>query len=84
MVITYKVYVLVLQILMNIWFLFFTLDKIVFSCHCKRHDPFKDKEEKNQFELVQFFGYFQPSSEIYHGNNLRISSLFSSEEDDLK
>ncbi|CAH1723013.1 unnamed protein product [Aphis gossypii] len=58
-------------------------DKIVFSCHCKRHDPFKDKEEKNQFELVQFFGYFQPSSEIYHGNNLRISSLFSSEEDDL-
>ncbi|XP_025201591.1 circadian locomoter output cycles protein kaput-like isoform X2 [Melanaphis sacchari] len=58
-------------------------DQIVFSCHCKRHDPFKDKEEKNQYELVQFFGYFQPSSEIYHGNNLRISSPFNSEEDDL-
>ncbi|XP_060863829.1 circadian locomoter output cycles protein kaput-like [Metopolophium dirhodum] len=60
-------------------------DQIVFSCHCKRHDPFKDKEEineKNQFELVQFFGYFQPSSEIYHGDNHRVSSPFSSEEDD--
>ncbi|NP_001164531.1 clock [Acyrthosiphon pisum] len=60
-------------------------DRIVFSCHCKRHDPFKDKEEineKNQFELVQFFGYFQPSSEIYHGDNLKMSSPFNSDEDD--
>lgn len=73
--------------ILNVCLFKFVLDQIVFSCHCKRHDPFKDKEEineKNQFELVQFFGYFQPSSEMYQGDNLRTSSPFSSEEDDQK
>lgn len=59
----------------------------MFSCHCKRHDPFKDKEdvnEKNQFELVQFFGYFRPSSEIFQGDNSGILSPCSSEDDDQK
>lgn len=60
-------------------------DQIVFSCHCKIHDPFKEEiNEKNQFELVQFVGYFRPSSEIFHGDTSGVLSPYSSEDDDQK
>jgi len=68
-------------------FICFIIDQVVFTCHCKRYDPFKDKEEttdKNHYELVQFFGYFRPSSEIFHGDNSGILSPYSSEDDDQK
>lgn len=81
-------FVSVLQILIFKYRLvYFFTDKIVFSCHCKRHDPFKDKDEineKNEFELVQFFGYFRPSSEIFQGDNSGLLSPYISEDDDQK
>jgi len=67
--------------------MYFILEQIVFSCHCKRLNPFKDKEEineKNQFELVQFFGYFRPSSQIFHKDSNGVLSPYSSEDDDQK
>lgn len=59
----------------------------MFSCHCKRHDLFKDKEEineKNQLELVQFFGYFRPSNEMFHGDSSGVLSPYTSEDDSKK
>lgn len=65
----------------------FVSDQILFTCHCKRHDPFKEKDEindKNQYELVQFFGYFRPSSEIFRGDKSGVLSPFNIEDDDQK
>lgn len=59
----------------------------MFSCHCKRNDPFKDKEEtneKNVLELVQFFGYFRPNNQIFQGDNSKVLSPYNNENDEKK
>lgn len=72
---------------MNNFFFSFVLDQVVFSCHCKIHDQFKNTEEvdeNSQFELVQFFGYFHSSNTNCHGDNSGILSSFNNEDDEKK
>ncbi|XP_050443431.1 circadian locomoter output cycles protein kaput-like [Adelges cooleyi] len=60
-------------------------NQVEFSCHCKRHNPFKNEDEiheKNVFDLVQFFGYFRNSSEILHGNNSGVVSPYNNEQEE--
>ncbi|XP_050546594.1 circadian locomoter output cycles protein kaput-like isoform X2 [Daktulosphaira vitifoliae] len=56
-------------------------NQVEFSCHCKRHNPFKNEDETNLFELVQFFGYFRNSNDILHGDSGIISS-YSNDDDE--